>query len=423
VPTPLTTIKNVFSLPAGHYLIYDGQTRTAQIEKYWSLDFSHEGSPRRDDVVEHTRRLLEESVRLHMLSDVPVGVFLSGGLDSSALTALASQGRGDPLRTISVIFEEKGYSEANSARLVAKKYATEHTEVLCRAEDFYQEIPLLFKSMDQPTVDGINTYFVSKAARQAGLKVVLSGLGGDEVFWGYTHFRRFARLTGSLALFGRLPALVRRPLLGAAKAYGKATGHYDWKKLEFLADPTPENYYLLIRGLYAPSQIKTLLDVGDSYLEAPAMKNGGLHTLNLDALSHLEFKGYLQNQLLKDADFMSMAHSIELRVPFLDHPLVEYLAGVPSHMKLDPRINKVLLANAMSTLLPQEIFCKPKKGFAFPFEHWIRRYSNDLCELALSDGLLHRKAVERIWDDFLRGRLHWSRPWALVVFSRALRAL
>jgi asparagine synthase (glutamine-hydrolysing) len=415
VPVPLTTIKDVMALPAGHYLSV-GENRV-ELKSYWDLSThlnqSQSASTNLDDCIKTTRSLLEDSIKDHLISDVPLGVFLSGGIDSSSLVALATRFGGKPLTTLSIVFEEPDYSEAHYARLMAERYKTDHREVLLRSQDFFDELPRIFEAMDQPTIDGVNSYFVSKAAKEAGLTVVLSGTGGDEVFLGYEHFKKTGMLERTRRFLNLFPLRMRRGLIRAAILAGlpsEATGR---EKLTYLDVPTDENYYLLFRGLFTPRQIQDLLGMGEQELK-PFMSRPPTSSSLLDSFTLFEFGHYLQNQLLKDTDVMSMAHSIETRVPFLDHRLVEYVAGVPARMKLGNGMNKPLLVKAMGDDLPREIWDRPKMGFTFPFGDWTKKRADELEAASLERKTFDRKAVETIWDDYRQGRVHWSRPWATI---------
>lgn len=425
VPVPKTTVKNVAALPAAHYLSVDAQG--ASLRPYWDLSAylwrrSDPGpAVNPSEAAATTRALLEESTRLHLVSDVPLGVFLSGGIDSSGLVALASRFREVPVSTLSIAFEEPAYSEASYARLVAERYGTAHREVVLHARDLFDGMPRIFAAMDEPTVDGVNTYFVSEAARRAGLTVVLSGMGGDELFFGYGHFRRGAALDRLRRLLASVPIRARRVLIRAALHGGVAVGRPGLDRLRYLEQPSPDNVYLLVRGMFSPRQVQDLLGISQAELEAwgPALtplddpRVEGM----LGAFGTLEFTHYLQNQLLKDADFMSMAHSVETRVPYLDHRLVEYVMGLPSALKLDRGRPKPLLLDALGDSLPTEIWNRPKMGFTLPLELWMRQRMGELQALTAEQTLLERKAVDGIWREFSAGRLHWSRAWALVVLA------
>ena len=225
--------------------------------------------------------------------------------------------------------------------------------------------------MDQPTIDGVNTFFISKSAKEAGLKVVLSGLGADEIFCGYSSFRK----AEVLRKIQNLPKFLKSSLDLASLFNGR------YQKLNYLKNSDILSFYLSIRGLFMPQEVAQILGVNLSEVEGfinelrGNIETGAANLRPVDLLSYLELKFYLQNQLLKDTDFMSMHHSIEVRVPFLDHPLVEYLSSLPPEIKLGGDINKALLAGAVKNSLPQEIFSRPKMGFTFPFEKWLKKKS------------------------------------------------
>jgi asparagine synthase (glutamine-hydrolysing) len=430
IPTPLTTVKNVFALPAGHMMTIgpDG----SKISQYWSLtnhqrkqDHGAKESDDEDNAVATTRLLLDESVQQHLLSDVPLGIFLSGGIDSSALVALAASFRREPLTTLSIVFDEPDYDESKYARLIAEKYQTSHCETVLRSQELISELPNVFAAMDQPTVDGVNSFFVSRAAKQAGLKVVLSGLGGDEVFLGYSHLHKAHSLNRARRLFATVPAALRKGLVQLAIPAGTAAGRTGLEKLAYLEDPSSANMYLMFRGLFVPKQIQKLLGLSDAemkrYGTAPQTVNGSGAGSLLDSFVINEFDHYLQNQLLKDTDCMSMAHSIETRVPFLDHKLVEHAVGLPAKFKLNGGTNKPLLIKALGDDLPREIWDRPKMGFTFPFASWLREngaYQANGSGVAAN--IFDRSEVEKIWKGFEKKQFHWSCPWALTVLGRYL---
>jgi len=425
VPSPLTTVKDVRALPPGHILKIS--SRGVRVERYWDLDGAVEAARRAAprtaaDAVVATRERLEESVRLHLVSDVPLGVFLSGGIDSSALAALAAEGRPQPLTTLSVAFEERALSEAAYARRMAARVGADHHEVLLRAPDVFADLGAFFAAMDQPTVDGLNTWCIARAAREAGLTVVLSGLGGDEVFWGYDHLRRTAALGLARAVMAALPAAVRRGVTRLGPMAGALLARPGLDRLAALEAPTPPGVYHLVRGLFPRATVRDLLGASEGDLEAaaPALTGdarAGAGDLR-EALTRLEFSHYLGDQLLRDTDVMGMAHSIEARVPYLDHRLVETVLGLPAALKLDRARPKPLLLDALGDRLPREIWDRPKMGFTFPMAAWMRERAPELERLCLEDKRLQRSAVEAVWSAFAAGRSHWSRPWALLVLAR-----
>lgn len=419
IPGPATALKDVDSLSAAHYLEVGEAGST--LVRYWSLgsDADAESDP------QGVSELLAESVRLHLVSDVPLGVFSSGGIDSATLVALASARAAAPLTTLSVVFDDESLSEARYARKVAERYQTDHREISVSADDFVETLPGVFDAMDSPSVDGVNTYFVSRAARQAGLTVVLTGLGGDEVFLGYPHHKTLSRLAPYAGLFARLPAGVRAAVAATARS---VTGK---NKLDYLAEPSASNLYRMFRGLFSPRQVAGLVKDSHGRGAIPARQNvsiggvgvGGSPRELLDAAVRLEFEHYLQHQLLRDTDAMSMAHSIEARVPFLDHRLVDAVYRLPHRAKLARGVNKPLLLGALEDPLPREVWDRPKQGFTFPFRQFLLAHRDQFRDRAHSEDAFRPGAVDQVWNEFENGRAHWSRPWALVAFSEWVERL
>jgi len=334
----------------------------------------------------------------------------------------ASRGGRARLTTLSIGFEEAAWDEGRCARLVAERCRTDHREVMLRSRDLFEGLPGFFAAMDEPTVDGANAYFISRAARAAGLTVVLSGAGGDEVFLGYGHFRR-ARLLGlARAALGLLPPAAHRTAVALLQQGGRWSGRRGHDRIAYLERPTAESAYLLFRGLFAPRQIAELLGAEQRELDAlgspwPGLGGSGAGG-TLDAFVALDFGHYLQNQLLKDTDVMSMAHSVEVRVPFLDHPLVEHVLALPRAWRLERGRPKALLLDALGDALPQEVWDRPKMGFTFPFESWLRERADELERRCLEPKLLRPAAVGAVWRQFRAGRVHWSRPWSLLVLAQ-----
>jgi asparagine synthase (glutamine-hydrolysing) len=421
VPAPLTTVKDVRALPAGHVAHVDAGG--LRLTRYWSLDAAvgaarPSGQPPRAQAVASTRALLEESVGLHLVSDAPLGVFLSGGIDSAGLVALAAAGREQPLTTLTVAFDEAELSEARYARLVAERYETDHREITVRSAAVFDDLPRFFAAMDQPTVDGLNTWCVARAAREAGLSVVLSGLGGDEVFWGYRHLRKTAALGGALGLMAALPRPARRTLARMA-SLGARLGRPGLDRAAYLETPSAASAFLLVRGIFPPAQASDLLGLGPGELgdaRSTLLPEGGRGLR--EALTRFEIAHYLGDQLLRDTDVMSMAHSVEARVPYLDHRLVEHVLALPAGMKLDRVRPKPLLLDALGDRLPRAVWDRPKMGFTFPMDRWMRARAGELRALCVESKRLDRAALESVWDAFAAGRAHWSRPWALVTLAR-----
>jgi asparagine synthase (glutamine-hydrolysing) len=422
VPGPATLVKGVSSLQPGHFLTWrEGRTT---IRKYWDLETIPAG---RSSDFAGLRSLLQDSVSHHLMSDVPLGVFLSGGVDSGALVAFATRALGsdaEPLNTLTVVFDEQEFSEAEQARSVARRFGTNHREVRVTRTEFVGELPRVLAAMDQPTNDGVNTYFVSKAAREAGLTVVLSGLGGDEVFWGYRHYRwlNYARW------LGWSPSMIRKALSRGATLWGRARGRERWMRMAFLdGGASSRELYLLLRGFFPPEHVQRLLEIDrrgvdgivEEHFETTTSSSAELS--GAVAFNHLEFKRYLHDQLLRDTDVFSMAHSIEARVPFLDHVLVECAASLNAAQKVGNGINKPLLVGAVDDPLLYAAGGARKKGFSFPMDRWMKDSADDLEDMAVSGQVLNQDAVRALWKSFRAGHLHWSRAWALTVVGTTVQ--
>lgn len=413
VPTPFTTVRDVFSLPAAHTLTIDDRTYSyPKPRRYWSLSKAGSLSISPREAAMEVRHLLDESIKMHLVSDVPLGVFLSGGIDSSAITALAAKHLPEALTSLCVTFDEAKFSEGEYAARAANRFGCKHIEVRLRSKEFVEDIPQILAAMDQPSVDGVNTYFVSKAARAAGLTVVLSGLGGDELFCGYPGFHTGPRL----ARWARIPGV----RLGAAiiGAVGKRFGYDRLEKLEFLRESGALGPYLTLRGLFPPSHAAHLLGSGRFPLALSDLKR---ESLTSSDYAELEIALYLQNQLLRDSDVFGMAHSLEIRVPFLDHRLAEFVVALPESFKISGSLNKPLLLSALEGILDSETFNRPKMGFTFPFERWMREHRAAILQHTEPGTTVDAAQAKAIWDAFTEGRIHWSRPWAVSVLGGMTR--
>jgi asparagine synthase (glutamine-hydrolysing) len=318
------------------------------------------------------------------------------------------------------VFPQAGYSEERYIRQVRERFGTAHFEVRLDDDAVRQNVPGAVAAMDQPTFDGVNTYIVSKLAREAGLTVALSGLGGDELFGGYDTFSlvpRLMRLREMMpAAFARTSAeVVRRATRGADRGE---------KLARWLRGDDPEtSAYALKRELFSPGLRAGLLEAGPITSPAGTPANG--HADLINRLSILELSLYMRNVLLRDSDVMSMAHGLEIRVPFLDHRVVELVAGMAGRWKSGSRPPKPLLVDAVRDLLPDEVVTRRKKGFTLPVEHWLRGALRDQVEEVLLDPahggqaseLLNHGAVLDVWERFCSGKAHWKRPWSLYVLK------
>lgn len=422
IPTPYTVFQHIRMLPAAHYLLRDNSGMS--IRPYWNLSDSLHVADDGPVNLECLRELFFQTVKRHLVSDVGVGILLSGGMDSSSLAAAAFKGGGQKFHTLTIAFDEDRYDESCFARVVSQRFGSHHHERRLTSGMMVQEIPAFLQAMDQPTVDGLNTFMVAKAAREEGLRVLLSGLGGDEVFFGYPHFKHVAWLFRALPFLKNIPPPVRQLLVGGLiweARWAKLSGA---DRLHYLQNPSLASAYCVYRGLFPPRAIQSLLDDGRPCLE-PVWVDG-LFTLpsDLDRAAHLEFKHYLHDQLLRDTDVMSMRHSIEIRVPFLDHEFVEAVLRIAARKRFHSRKDKWLLRKIVQDELPKTILNRSKQGFILPMSRWMSSSLKGQVEAVLLDSEVGRdgcsisqNVVRKIWQQFLEGTVHWSQPWALFVLK------
>jgi asparagine synthase (glutamine-hydrolysing) len=439
VGEPMTLVEGVMSLPPGNRIIVDAaQPAVAHgPDAYWGTESiradERDGHRAAGGAPAKVRSLLEDSVRKHLIADVPIGVFLSSGIDSTVLTALASRERAG-LNTFTLIFPEHKFSEAEIARRTAKQFGTEHREVELSGEEMLARMDEAISSFDSPSMDGINTFFVSWAARQAGLKVALSGLGSDEIFGGYSTFRTTPQLARMAKIALATPSGLRQVLAPAIDFFGGRVTHGDagrklaaaWAK----PDSLPDSYFFA-RALFAPVQAAELLGGHEEswsgapagrWLEETARQAETLH--GPARISWLELRTYMASTLLRDTDGMSMRHSLEVRVPFLDHPLVEYaLSAADCAGGTDNQRPKALLIAALGDLLPAEVVDQRKRTFTLPWEEWLRGALRERVATAFAEWSPRLEAhvpapeAHKAWESFIAGRTSWSRPWALYVLN------
>jgi asparagine synthase (glutamine-hydrolysing) len=433
---PITMIENVRTLRAGHYLVYkQGELFEG---RYWDLVGGDEAectaqslansSRDRNQDQENLGEELREAVRLQLVSDVPVALFLSGGVDSSSLAGILSA-QGNKLNTLSIVFREAEFNEGEYSRAIAKHFGTEHHEISISQKDALGALPGAVQAMDQPTIDGVNTFLVSRHTRAAGLKVAISGLGGDEVFGGYSSFRSVPQMERIYNVCNRMPEFARRSLGELFSMLSPANDRN--RKVATLVSENGNlmHPYFLARMLFTPRLRNELFSCPDEgkrrasvCLREALGRSAALDPVN--RVSYLESRCYMLNTLLRDADSMSMAHGVEVRVPLLDDRLARRILAIPGSRKLDARMPKPLLVGAMGNALPDQIVRRPKRGFTLPFEHWLRGELRPLVEDAMRKipqgplgMLLSAASVQSVWNDFLRGRTSWSRPWSLFVLQ------
>lgn len=418
IEEPLTIVEGVRQLLPGHCLQVNRELELRDVE--FAIPNSKSVDGNRDDAVARLRSELEESVRVHLVSDVPLGVFLSGGMDSSALVALLSRVSDQQPKTFSVVFDEAAYTEAPFSRAVAERFNTDHSEIRLSEDRLLDILPTAINAIDQPTMDGVNTFVVSSAVKREGITVALSGLGGDELFAGYPSFRRALK-------FGAMPQ-ASKCFLRAASGVGKFALNGSVQREKFWqllnSDGGPEDVYRISRQLFSTDAVTGLTGREASN----HLSNGCRHDSDIvNAISRLEMRGYMTNTLLRDTDAMSMAHSLEVRVPFVDVKLIDYVLSLPGEWKIGAGGGpKPLLADAMSDLLPHEFMARPKMGFTLPFEKWMQGKMRAEISAVLEDEKrlslvgLNAEMVGKVWRKFLQSpkAVGWSRPWAIYVLAK-----
>ena len=437
IPPPWTAVRTVQPLEPGHVAIW--QDGSFQKRCYWSL------KPHRSDASqtksENTSATLSEglleAMRLHLISDVPIALFLSGGVDSAALGALAKLAGANQLTALTIGFEEKSFDESEASRRTADLLGIPHDILMLSAGEIRDSLDHAIWAMDEPTVDGLNAYWICRTAARAGFKVALTGQGGDELFGGYTSMQWFERFTHAATWLRPIPRSLARVVLDHDVL------PFRWRKLSYLAgaDDPFVAAELAVKTLFLEQDIGTLLD--SSLIEINSDGAGACHDEAMchlrawadrvkdcdvrEKAAYLDVYAHLEPRLLRDGDAMSMAHSLELRPVFLDHKLVEYVFSLPASLRMQ---NKRLLLDAMRGLMSakvyEEIVIRPKRVFSFPFARWMVGELRTTIEASFESdrisatGVLNPAAVQSVWRRFLAhpGRVGWSRVWSLFIMQR-----
>lgn len=435
IPAPLSIVKGLSKLPGGHFLVYQGNN--IRIEKYWDVEYSSEQGVQGDEEshVEKLKELLKDSVKIRLISDVPLGVFLSGGIDSSLILGLASQFSSKPVKAFSIGFREDSYNELQYAKRVSEHFGAEHHEFMVTPETLNGILPEIMEFFDEPVADPsfLPTYLLSKLTREY-VTVALGGDGADEDFGGYvTHKNaRYAEI------YRRLPGFLRKnfiePMIWSLPASFEYMS-FDYTAKVFIAgiQYPVEIANLLWLGVFTPVECcrlspshfgqsmleAKLKDVGRDYL----MTHSDLSALN--KILYLDTKYFLQDDLLVKVDLMSMAHSLEVRAPFLDYRLVEYTAKMPSHFKVRGRTSKYIFKKVANDILPSDIIHRKKQGFSVPVAQWLQKGEG----LTLIRDVLHNghfvKAgffnydyISELLEQHTNQRINnWKKLWALLILE------
>ncbi len=417
---PDCIVEGIHSVPPACSLTAtpDGPVKTAS---FWSPDFSKKAY---ED--EEVRALFSRAVSDHLLSDVPLGVFLSGGLDSAAVCAAIAHTQGaDAVTALTVMFPElEDKSEHHRAQWMARHLGVTSRLVELRGKDLREALPLAFGAQDQPSIDGVNTWLISKAAHEAGLTVALSGLGADELFGGYPVFRTLPRLIRFKRWTGKLLSPTSR-IIRRSHPFSKYAAK--WESI-LGAKNKPKELYQVSRQLFSPYQQKMLLgehlpsfsrDLDEPFVAGLALE---------DQIAWWEMQHYMGPTLLRDADSMSMAHGFEIRMPFLDARFAEAALALPSAVRRPTRFPKESWARILGDWLPPDYHRHPKQGFTLPFESWLSKDLSPFAEEGLAalkaiPDLFEANAVDALWHAFLKApsSVGAYRPLALVCLGHYLR--
>jgi asparagine synthase (glutamine-hydrolysing) len=401
IPEPHTTLQWVKALPKGHYLQYDLKAHTvSEIKSYRTLGFSGPTIKSKEEALTLIKTKLRNAVKRHLISDAPIGLFLSGGIDSSLLTLLAAENQQKGLHTLSVTFKDDEFSEEEFQREIIQKVGCDHRYCTVEKGDLEAEFENILGAYDQPSADGINSWFISKCAQETGLKAVLSGLGGDEIFGGYPSFERMPRLYK----INKMPMAVIKS--------SRFLTQVPLQRLSWLQIKQPIGLYLTIRGLCTPYEAGKLSGLSASQVirRIESLMYNPENTTNIptnQAACWFEYNMYMQNQLLKDSDYMSMKHGLELRVPFLDQEFLDAIFSIDPVLLFEHNgLPKQLLIDAFKDIMPEKIWNRRKMGFTFPFENWFGSIDK------IREGVSQKPAGKKLMQSFDQSKTHWSKVWA-----------
>lgn len=399
LPEPVTTLQDVKPLAKGTWLQYNAATGVSHKEPFNRYSYLEKINDR-SDAIQLIKDGLQAAVKRHLLSDAPIGIYLSGGLDSSIVTLMANKSEAQ-LNTVSLYFEDNDFSEKKFQDALKQQLTCNHHQHLLKETEFHEFFPSIIHTMDLPSCDGINTWFISKYARESGLKAVLSGVGADELYGGYPSFKRMK----FALMLSKLPAHLLRA--------GKYSIVKKFRRAVYLSIDGPIGKYLFLRGQFTPHEIAANLGATEKEIwnilsEEPKLPNID-HLTPQNQASWIENNMYMQNQLLRDSDVMSMAHGLEIRVPFLDADFIRLSLQIDSELKYSGALRKQLLIDAFKDILPELIWNRPKMGFSFPFKEWLARdeYARNIMTRETSGN----------YGKFMNGEMHWSQYLTALIIQ------
>lgn len=423
VQDPYTLVKGIHSLGPGTYL--SCQNNEYKYRTYWQIPLPDgQQTHGKKDIYPETLCHLTDAISSQLVADVPLGVFLSGGIDSTVIAAIVREVSSSEVKTLSIVFDEDTYDERKYSRLAAEYLGTDHTELLFQSSDIKNNLRVALASFDQPSIDGLNTYFISKVAKEAGLTVALSGVGGDEVFGGYDGFRKNIALQRIGLAVASFPFVFRKSIGAALHNFGWDDGYRRYSDLFDLSC----HPYFISRRLFSERQLEKIL-TPEFFIESHNWEPERFNKLESNAsnfdrinqLSYFELQMYMLSTLLRDTDQMSMAHALEVRVPFIDHKLVEYMFTIPGRLKIDKEWSKPLLTKSLNGRIPAEVIFRKKKGFELPFDVWFRdvlyKDMQDCFKSNGEPGIFGPNSLSLLWEKFLKKQISWSRVWSIFMLK------
>ncbi len=422
--SPNTLIKDIYSLEASTYA-WLNSNNLLKTSKYWELSLNKYDLSKLsyEEIKNKIFYNLKESVRKRMFADVNSGVFLSGGLDSSIIVSIMRSLTDKKINTFNISFDESEFSESKYARIIADKFKTDHKEIILSPKIFLENISEALDDMDHPSGDGVNSWIVSKYTKEKGVKMVFSGMGGDELFMGYPFYNKINYIFNFYKFF-KIPQFIRRFIFKLLNPILNSVNQKKFLQLLKLKSPNFSEIYKISRQNFLDEEILKLLKKKNKDLVS-FEKNEKLNFLPnkiYSLITNFEFKNYLQNILLRDTDQMSMAHSLEVRVPYLDHEFVELIVSVDDKYK-DPKLSKKLLYDSFENLIPNEIFKRKKMGFTFPWDSWIKNELFDFSEKLIKDlserNLFNNQEILNLWNRFIKGdkTVKFTKIWSLIVLE------
>jgi asparagine synthase (glutamine-hydrolysing) len=405
VPFENTLINGIYCLKPGHYLVY--KDKNIIIEPYWNLmDSIKQDVDKGPQSISDFKNILFSSVEKSLISDVPLGLFLSGGIDSSVLTVIAKKYLQNNISTFTVCFDDKLYKDKEFASYVSKLYNTNHHEIFFNPKQIEENVFDALNDIDHPTADGINTWIISKSVKNAGLTVAISGVGSDEIFGGYNTFKRM-----------RIFKMVNKFYPKLISKYSKTSNKY----LDFLNSDSNSTAYSYNRTFFTNNWINTLLPNNQLIID-PYVRIGiefeKLHHSSFNFTSYMELSCYMTNVLLRDADQMSMAHSLEIRSPFLNHKVLESFQGLSKSDKYNYNTPKSILHNIFKDDFSKEFWNRPKQGFIMPWKSWltneIKPLSDKIYDKAIEQNIFNKQGLYELKKSFENNKISWSRYWLIL---------